>query len=109
MPQLFLLLGLTAELGVRAVAAEARGSIEGGRKAKSLRDTFPFNHHEDDHDHGDHHAHDHAHHEGVTGSRASRQGQGDDIQLDIGTIAAAGERCIDKVTKSFFILTKPFH
>eukprot|EP00095_Tigriopus_kingsejongensis_P012048 maker-scaffold90_size386344-snap-gene-1.24 protein:Tk12048 transcript:maker-scaffold90_size386344-snap-gene-1.24-mRNA-1 annotation:"hypothetical protein" len=29
--------------------------------------------------------------------RPSRQGQGDDIALDIGSIAAAGERCIDKV------------
>ena len=26
-----------------------------------------------------------------------RQGQGDDIDLSIGNIAAAGERCIDKV------------
>ena len=96
MPQLFLLLGLTAELGVRAVAAVERssGAQEGGRNGKSLRDTFPFNHHES---HGDH-AHAHAHDEGVTGGRASRQGQGDDIQLDIGTIAAAGERCIDKVS-----------
>jgi len=29
--------------------------------------------------------------------RVSRQGNGNDIALDIGTIAAAGERCIDKV------------
>jgi hypothetical protein len=30
--------------------------------------------------------------------RLARQGSGNDVALDIGTIAAAGERCIDKVT-----------
>ena len=30
-------------------------------------------------------------------NRGSRQGVGGDVALDIGTIAAAGERCIDKV------------
>ena len=30
-------------------------------------------------------------------NRGSRQGTGGDVALDIGTIAAAGERCIDKV------------
>ena len=29
--------------------------------------------------------------------RLARQGSGDDVPLDIGSIAAAGERCIDKV------------
>merc|ERR1712193_432513 len=53
-----------------------------------------------------HHAHDHhGHHEDHraepidfnSDSRASRQGSGDDLDLSIGNIAAAGERCIDKV------------
>merc|ERR1712240_702779 len=46
-----------------------------------------------------HHEEHHAHHE-VDATRASRQrgrGGGDDVALDIGSIAAAGERCIDKV------------
>ena len=33
----------------------------------------------------------------IVDPRFPRQGQGNGIQLDIGTIAAAGERCIDKV------------
>ena len=87
----------------------ATGSFAAGpsnRKAKSLLNTFPFNNrngggraaaHAGHGDHGDHHEH-HAHeaHQDL-GSRASRQGQGDDVALDIGSIAAAGERCIDKV------------
>ena len=84
----------------------ATGSFAAGpnRKPKSLLNTFPFNnrgaaaarnHHGDHHgDHHEHHAHE-AHND--LGSRASRQGQGEDGALDIGSIAAAGERCIDKV------------
>jgi len=83
------------------------------RNGKNLRGVFPFrqeagrsagNH--DHHDHGDHH-HDHGDHKAPsTGlalpARGSRQGADgiifpDDGALDIGTIAAAGERCIDKV------------
>merc|ERR1712126_545869 len=47
--------------------------------------------HHEDHAHHEHHAHD--------DTRASRQrgGGGSDVALDIGSIAAAGERCIDKV------------
>ena len=82
--------------------------IRGNRVGKSLVNTFPFNqrgngaaraHQGGHHHHDDHHAH---HAEPVdidSDSRASRQrgGGGDDIDLNIGSIAAAGERCIDKV------------
>jgi len=85
------------------VASTATGQKSSGiRSGKSLVNTFPFNargngaaraHHHDHHD--DHHAH---HAEPVDfDARASRQGQGDDIDLNIGAIAAAGDRCIDKV------------
>jgi len=57
--------------------------------------------------HGDHHDHHAVHHASPVApiapvadlfdDRVSRQGNGNDIALDIGTIAAAGERCIDKV------------
>merc|ERR1712198_671478 len=79
----------------------------GQRTGKNLRGTFPFNTRQNNNHaahHGDHHgAHhgDHAHHEhhAADDTRASRQrGRGgDDVALDIGSIAAAGERCIDKV------------
>ena len=78
----------------------------GQREGKNLRNTFPFNSRNTNHaaHHGDHHgAHhdDHAHHEhhAHDDTRASRQrgGGGSDVALDIGSIAAAGERCIDKV------------
>lgn len=80
-------------------------SALGQRAGKNLRGTFPFNnrnqaHHGAAH-HGDHHGahHDeHAHH-AVDDVRDARQrgGARDDVALDIGSIAAAGERCIDKV------------
>merc|ERR1712168_603123 len=78
------------------------------RNGKNLRGVFPFRQeagrsagHHDHHDHGDHH-HDHgvqkAPSTGVAlPARGSRQGANDDVALDIGSIAAAGERCIDKV------------
>lgn len=46
-------------------------------------------------DHHEHHEHDNSIE--AFDARPSRQGQGEDIALDIGSIAAAGERCIDKV------------
>ncbi|CAB4056212.1 unnamed protein product [Lepeophtheirus salmonis] len=72
------------------------------RAGKSLLNTFPFN------DgargtaraaHAEHHEHEHAHaeHPAASDNRLARQGGGDDVPLDIGSIAAAGERCIDKV------------
>ena len=87
------------------------------REGKNLLGTFPFNagdhgHHGEHH--GDHHGH-HAHHEPSQSfnlpprtaaarrfsqpgnNRGQRQGGGDEVELDIGSIAAAGERCIDKV------------
>merc|ERR1712029_549211 len=89
------------------------------RKGKNLRGTFPFNtgargnaraagnDHHHDHAHGDDHDHDHDHHdhdhhdhaaESVPARDARQRGrQQPDVQLDIGSIAAAGRRCIDKV------------
>jgi len=78
------------------------------RNGKNLRGVFPFRQeagrsagHHEHHDHGDHH-HDHGVQKAPsTGlalpARGSRQGANDDVALDIGSIAAAGERCIDKV------------
>ena len=67
-----------------------------------MRGTFPFNQRNgqaaNHAAHGHHeHAHEHAHAHNVVDARGSRQGGGDDVALDIGSIAAAGERCIDKV------------
>merc|ERR1711879_447149 len=77
------------------------------RGARSLVNTFPFNargnnrnqRQQQHHAHHDHHDEHHAHHDEPVDfdSRASRQGSGDDLDLSIGNIAAAGERCIDKV------------
>jgi len=87
----------------------AGGATAGGpaRKGKNLRGTFPFNqangraasnaaheHHHHDHAHHDEHAHAH---EDVPARGSRQRGGGDDVALDIGSIAAAGERCIDKV------------
>merc|ERR1712038_1721758 len=74
-------------------------SALGQRAGKNLRGTFPFNsrnqpaaHHADHHDHHAHHAVD-----DVRDARQRGRGGNDDVALDIGSIAAAGERCIDKV------------
>ena len=78
-----------------------------------MRSTFPFNtgararqvaaHHDhhDDHHHAEHHHEEvsHAISAPAFDARASRQGAAVEAQLDIGTIAAAGERCIDKVVQ----------
>ena len=98
----------------KLVASEAR-------EGKNLLGTFPFNtgaHHGDHHgDHHGHHGDHHAHHEVAPsrsfnlpnrataarnfaapgGARNQRQGGGEEPALDIGSIAAAGERCVDKV------------
>merc|ERR1711868_63375 len=78
-------------------------SALGQRAGKNLRGTFPFNSRNSNnaahHDHHGHHEEHHAHHN-VDDTRDARQrgrGGGDDVALDIGSIAAAGERCIDKV------------
>jgi len=85
------------------LAATANGAKPETRDGKSLLNTFPFNArgaaaHHDHHDHDEHHDH------GTPTvrrnqlpARGSRQGGGDEVALDIGSIAAAGERCIDKV------------
>merc|ERR1712168_1741684 len=76
------------------------------RNGKNLRGVFPFRQQAGrsagSHDHHDHHEHDHGNQRAPsTGlalpARGSRQGGGDDVALDIGSIAAAGEKCINKV------------
>jgi len=76
------------------------------REGKNLRATFPFNQrqqglreenrvsHIDHHDHSDREGKQRR--RGGGGSRGGGSG-GDGVSLDIGSIAAAGERCIDKV------------
>merc|ERR1711936_278166 len=62
----------------------------------SSRNAAHADHHGDHHAaHGDHHAH----HEVAPIRDARQRGRGgnDEVALDIGSIAAAGERCIDKV------------
>jgi len=81
------------------------------RDGKSLLNTFPFNNgragshhaaHAHGH-HGDHHGEHHAAPPARLGlsetsfARNQRQGGSDDVDLSIGAIAAAAERCIDKV------------
>merc|ERR1712168_352853 len=91
-----------ALFGLLATGASAGGP---SRKGKNLRGTFPFNqrngnaagHAAHEHHHEHDHAHEHAHEHNALDARGSRQGGGDDVALDIGSIAAAGERCIDKV------------
>lgn len=110
-----------------ALRREFRGRSEADdqvREGRSLVNTFPFiggdrglprarffgeepagDIHHDHHDHHDHHGGDHHPHALAldVGGRGSRQrnnnnnNRDDDISLDIGSIAAAGERCIDKV------------
>jgi len=90
------------------VASSASATkLDEDRDGKSLLNTFPFNSgraaaHHDHHDH--HHDHEHAHPPGRLAlpttsfeARNQRQGAGEEIDLSIGSIAAAGERCIDKV------------
>merc|ERR1712121_172567 len=89
-------------LGLFALLAGGAAAAGPNRTGKNLRGTFPFNQAAGRnagnaaHDHH-HHEHDHAHAHAAVDSRGSRQGGGDDVALDIGSIAAAGERCIDKV------------
>ena len=80
----------------------AGGATAGGpaRKGKNLRGTFPFNQAngraapDAAHEHHHHeHEHNHAHEQlaSITlPARGSRQGGGEDVALDIGSIAAAG-------------------
>merc|ERR1711936_907537 len=87
------------------LAATSTNAADAERKGKNLRGTFPFNtgargnaraaghDHHHDHAHGDDHAA-----ESVPARNARQRGrQQPDVELDIGSIAAAGERCIDKV------------
>merc|ERR1712066_79767 len=77
-------------------------SALGQRAGKNLRGTFPFNSRSNSnaaHAHHGHHEEHHAHHaaDDTRDARQRGRGGGDDVALDIGSIAAAGERCIDKV------------
>merc|ERR1712038_1463681 len=88
-------------LGLFALLAGGASAAGPNRTGKNLRGTFPFNQRNGNaaghaaHEH--HHEHEHAHAHNALDARGSRQGGGDDVALDIGSIAAAGERCIDKV------------
>merc|ERR1712033_124516 len=89
-------------LALFALLAGGASAAGPSRRGKNLRGTFPFNQrngnqaasHAAHEQH--HHEHEHAHPHQEVDARASRQGGGD-VSLDIGSIAAAGERCIDKV------------
>merc|ERR1712180_158561 len=87
-----------ALFGLLATGASAAGP---NRKGKNLRATFPFNQRNGNaahaHAHDDHHAHAHAAEAVPARDARQRNRGGDDVALDIGSIAAAGERCIDKV------------
>lgn len=103
-----------------------RGAPQWDRRGRTLLNQFPFNqgaHHQSGHHggHGDHHGHDDRHaghgthgqqgfhngfpqlHQGFgNAQRFSRQGAAngneiEDAPIDIGTVAAAGERCVEKV------------
>jgi len=109
--------GFTKTFLLAIVAASASATkLEPARDGKSLLNTFPFNArngqaanhragHHGHHDHHDHHDHHHEHDLGRLAlpqtsfeARNQRQGGGEDeADLSIGAIAAAGERCIDKV------------
>merc|ERR1712168_390947 len=83
-----------------ALLAGGASAAGPNRRGKNLRGTFPFNQRnaqDASHAAHDHHEHEHAHEHQAVDARASRQGGGDDVALDIGSIAAAGERCINKV------------
>merc|ERR1711910_188584 len=88
-------------LALFTLLASGASAAGPNRRGKNLRGTFPFNQQNGraashaGHDH--HHEHEHAHAHQAVDARGSRQGGGDDVALDIGSIAAAGERCIDKV------------
>jgi len=62
------------------------------RDGKSLRNSFPFNAAAGGHAQQHHH-----HHHQENAISSARQAVDDGPALDIGTIAAAGSRCIDKV------------
>merc|ERR1711887_357676 len=83
-----------------ALLAGGASAAGPNRRGKNLRGTFPFNQRNAQaasHAAHDHHEHEHAHEHQAVDARGSRQGGGDEVALDIGSIAAAGERCIDKV------------
>lgn len=91
-----------------ASAQRTKAQLE-GRQGRNLASTFPFNTGARGHAAHEHHGHDdhHEHHEEPNraarqrrpggGFGGNRQGSDDGPALDIGSIAAAGERCIDKV------------
>merc|ERR1712168_1570544 len=79
-----------------ALLAGGASAAGPNRRGKNLRGTFPFNQRNAQAaSHAAHH--EHAHAQNSLDARGARQGGGDDVALDIGSIAAAGERCIDKV------------
>merc|ERR1712180_439084 len=87
-----------------ALLASGASAAGPNRRGKNLRGTFPFNQRsgqaEDHAAHDHHHEHEHAHAHQAVDARASRQGGGD-VDLDIGSIAAAGEKCHTTYTTDF--------
>merc|ERR1711962_747121 len=75
-----------------ALLASGASAAGPNRKGKNLRGTFPFN---QANGRAAHHAA--VAQTGLPARDARQRGRQDDVSLDIGSIAAAGERCIDKV------------
>lgn len=83
---------ILTSVAVLATAMEEAAESQDTRDGKSLLGVFPFND-----QHHAHHDHDHGHHD-QDGIRADRQQSVPALpDLSIGAIAAAGERCIEKV------------
>merc|ERR1711881_241611 len=101
--------GFTKILLLASVAAVASAMDEQGRKSKSLLSVFPFNngqkaaaaheHHHDHHDEPHHQPHHLAPPAQDFSARSQRQqdAPAEEVALDIGSIAQAGERCVEKV------------
>uniref|UniRef100_A0A0K2UXJ4 Uncharacterized protein n=1 Tax=Lepeophtheirus salmonis TaxID=72036 RepID=A0A0K2UXJ4_LEPSM len=81
-----------------AAGGPRRLRLKDSRDPRSLLSTFPFNQRGSapSHEHNHEGVHE-EHHQEDEDARFGRQGAGDSLPLDIGSIAAAGERCIDKV------------
>ncbi len=68
------------------------------RDGRSLLQAFPFNADLKSVDrHGHHHDHHHDHHNGHARQFRQNEADNNDVDVDIGAVAAAGERCVQKV------------
>ena len=78
-------------------ARKLKGNKASVRGVKSIVNTFPFNANEGSEHHDEHHkAHETQEHSQSLVDRIARQ-EGDAGAPDFGAVAAAGEKCIDKV------------